>query len=133
MDYYRWTEETANKLRRREFETLDLATLIEEVEDLGRKEKSALESRLAVLLAHLLKWDHQPMKRSRSWQATISLQRLRIERLLTESPSLRPLVPRIVPAAYREAVLLAVRDTGLDREAFPAECPYTVERVLSGD
>jgi hypothetical protein len=133
MDYYRWTEETADKLRRRKFESLDLPALIEEVEDLGRKERSALESRLAVLLAHLLKWDRQPMKGSRSWGATISLQRLRIERLLDESPSLRPVVTQILPAAYREAVLLAVRDTGLDREPFPSECPYTAECILSGD
>ena len=89
-DYYEWTRETADALRRGEFATLDIASLVEEVEDLGKRERAALESRLTVLLAHLLKWDFQPSKRSRSWQATIELQRTRIERLLRQSPSLRP-------------------------------------------
>jgi len=130
-DYYRWTQDTSERLRRGEFSEIDVSSLVEEVEDLGKRERSALESRLAVVICHLLKWDRQPAKRSRSWQATIELQRNRVERLLRQSPSLRPFAAEALPEIYAEAVLRAIKETGLDRKAFPAECPYTITRSLS--
>jgi hypothetical protein len=130
-DFFQWTQETSDRLRRGEFTTIDIPALVEEVEDLGKKEKSALQSRLAVLIGHLLKWDQQPGKHSASWQATIKLQRSRIERLLNQSPSLRPFVSEALPDAYSDGVLLAVKDTGLDEKVFPASCPYTVDEILT--
>ena len=130
-DFFRWTQETSDHLRRGEFARIDVAALVEEVEDLGKREKSALQSRVAVLISHLLKWDLQPAKRSRSWQATIELQRSRIERLLKDSPSLRPFLSEILPDAYSEAVLLAIKDTGLDRKTFAQTCPYSADEILS--
>jgi hypothetical protein len=129
-DYYCWIRETSERLRRREFSQIDLPALVDEVEDLGKRERSALESRLAVLLCHLLKWDCQPAPRSRSWQATVELQRVRVEKLLNQSPSLRPFAAEALPDIYTEAVLRAIRETGLDRKAFPERCPYTVEEIL---
>ena len=129
-DFFRWTQETSDQLRRGEFASIDVQALVEEVEDLGKREKSALQSRVAVLISHLLKWDLQPAKRSMSW-ATIELQRSRIERLLKQSPSLRPFLAEILPDAYAEAILLAIKDTGMDRKIFAETCPYSVEEVLS--
>ena len=130
-DFFRWTQETSDQLRRGEFARIDVSALVEEVEDLGKLEKSALQSRVAVLISHLLKWDLQPAKRSRSWQATIELQRSRIERLLKQSPSLRPFLCETVPDAYSEAVLLAIKDTGLDRKTFAKTCPYSSDEILT--
>ena len=130
-DFFRWTQETSDQLRRGEFARIDVAALVEEVEDLGKREKSALQSRVAVLVSHLLKWDLQPAKRSRSWQATIQLQRSRIERLLKQSSSLLPFLYEILPDVYAEAVLLAIKDTGLDRKTFAEACPYRAEQILS--
>src|SRR5579885_2531623 len=104
-DFYEWTQDTARRLRRGEFTEIDVSALVEEVEDLGNRQKSALLNRLAVLIAHLLKWDCQPAMRSRSWEATIRLQRRRTERLITESPSLQPFLKDAVPDAYSDAVL----------------------------
>jgi len=129
-DFYRWTQQTSDRLRRGEFTQIDVTALVEEVEDLGKREKAALESRLSVLIAHLLKWDLQPAKRSRSWQATIALQRSRIERLLKQSPSLRPFLTEALPEAYGDAVLRAIKDTGLDRGAFAEACPFSIEEIL---
>jgi hypothetical protein len=129
-DYYRWTQDTSERLRRGEFTKIDVSALVDEVEDLGKRERSALESRLAVLICHLLKWDCQPAKRSRSWQATIELQRTRVERLLRQSPSLRPFAAEALPEVYAEAVLRAIKETGLDRKAFPDACPYSLEEIL---
>jgi len=59
---------------------------------MGRRDKREIESRLVVLLAHLLKWRVQVWFQSRSWSATIREQRRRIGRLMRESPSLQPSV-----------------------------------------
>ena len=130
-DFFQWTQETSARLRRGEFAKIDVPALVEEVEDLGKRQQSALQSRLAVLIGHLLKWDRQAAKRSNGWQATIKLQRSRIERLLSQSPSLRPFLCETLPQAYSDAVLLAIKDTGLDEKLFPKTCPYTIEEILS--
>jgi len=130
-DFFQWTQETSDCLRRGEFTKIDVPALVEEAEDLGKRQKSALQSRLAVLIGHLLKWDRRPARRSDSWQATIKLQRSRIERLLSQSPSLRPFLSETLPQAYSDAVLLAIKDTGLDEKTFQKTCPYTLEEILS--
>ena len=100
------------------------------VEDLGKREKSALQSRVAVLIAHLLKWDCQPAKRSGSWQATVELQRKKIEQLLRQSPSLKPFLNESLRDVYDEAVLRAIKDTGFERKTFAESCPYSIEEIL---
>jgi hypothetical protein len=129
-NYHCWVRETSERLRRGEFSQIDLAALVDEVEDFGKRERSALESRLAVLVCHLLKWDCQPAKRSRSWQAAVELQRVRVEKLLKQSPSLRPFAAEALPEICAEAVLRAIRETGFERRAFATGCPYTIEEIL---
>ncbi len=131
-DYFQWTQETTEQLRRREFANIDVAALIEEVEDLGRRERGAVQSRLMQLMAYFLKWDYQPDKRTGSWESSIKLQRNAISRLLKQSPSLRPFLGEIFHETYSDALLLAVRQTGLDEKAFPERCPYHIEEILKG-
>jgi GTP-dependent phosphoenolpyruvate carboxykinase len=45
---------------------------------------------MAVPLAHLLKWQHQPEPRGRRWEASIRHQRQRLCRRLEKTPSLKP-------------------------------------------
>lgn len=75
-DFYRWTQEQADILRRGQFSAIDVDHLIEELEAMGARERRELTNMLEVLLAHLLKWQYQPEHRSRSWRATIAEQRL---------------------------------------------------------
>ena len=98
---------------------------------MGRSDRRELNSRLVVLLVHLLKWRHQPGARSRSWSATITEQRLRIEKMLAESPSLRPTVPGVAVEAYAIARVRAEAETGLAESMFPAELPFAAEEILS--
>ncbi len=89
-----------------------------------------------MLLAHLLKWQMQPQMRSTGWSGTIREQRRKIEELLSESPSLRPTVPEILPRAYAEAREDAADETGLaeaafPEAAFPEACPFSAEQVLA--
>jgi len=97
---------------------------------LGRSEERELTNRLAVLLQHLLKREHQPDRRSTGWDATIKEQRRRIARLLGENPSLRPKLPECVQYAYATAATFASVETGILEEDFPGECPYTIREIL---
>jgi hypothetical protein len=129
-DFYAWTQEQATRLRNGEWNQLDVENLIEEVESLGRQQRQELRNRLSVLLEHLLKWECQPQFRSRSWQATIRIQRIDVAELLEENPSLQPYLQEALHKAYLKGVVLAVRETNLPDRTFPAECPYRLSEIL---
>ena len=131
QDFYAWSREQASLLRSGQYGRLDVMHLVEEIEDLGKRERRALESRLAVLLGHLLKWQYQPKNPSRkSWRATINTQRRAITKLLDENPSLAARLDEIIRDAYPDAVDLAVAETPLDYEAFPDGCPWDQTQIL---
>jgi hypothetical protein len=130
-DFYAWTVEQADLLRTGEFSALDIANIAEEIESLGRRDRRELGSRLTVLVAHLLKWQKQPDMRSKSWSATIREQRRQIKKLLEESPSLRPFVAKALAEVYNDSREDAADETGLAATGFPAECPFTLDEVLS--
>lgn len=129
-DFYAWTKEQAELLKNNIWEQVDLPNLIEEIESLGRQERQELRNRLGVLLGHLLKWQYQPSNRGNSWLATIREQRREAARVLKENPSLKPYLPEAVHLGYESGIDLAVRETGMDYDTFPAECPYTIEQIL---
>ena len=130
-DFYAWTVEQARLLRAGELENVDAVNIAEEIESIGRSDRRELQSRLVVLTMHLLKWRFQPSARSRSWSATIEEQRLQIEQVFAELPSLRPLAAGMLPQAYAIARARAIAETGLADDAFPASCPFTLDDVLS--
>lgn len=133
-DFYVWSHEQARLLRAGQFSLLDITHLAEEIEDLGKREKRALEARLLVLMGHLLKWRYQPDYPNRkSWRATINTQRRSIAKLLSENPSLRPLLPELIGEAYPGAVDLAVAETPFDYDTFPRSCPWEREQILGDD
>ncbi|MFB2934875.1 DUF29 domain-containing protein [Aerosakkonemataceae cyanobacterium BLCC-F154] len=130
QDFYLWIETTAQQLKEGKFDEVDLTNLIEEIESMGRSEKRELKSRLIVLLMHLLKWQYQPEKRSESWRSTISEQRICIEGLLEDSPSLKPLISEVFDDCYQKARLKAADETGIKLNFFPKESPFTLEETL---
>src|SRR5271169_5894026 len=77
-DVIRWSQKQARLLRAGRFTELDVEHLTDEIEDVGKSEKRELANRMAVLMAHLLKWSRQPENRSKSWRATIVVQRKRV-------------------------------------------------------
>jgi hypothetical protein len=130
-DYYAWANETADAIRSGEFGKIDKVALADEVADIAREETRSLRSRLEVLIAHLLKWDYQDKKRTRSWAATIAVQRNKVMELLKDSPSLMPWLSENLVPIYELAVQLAVRDTNQSVDSFPSVCPYTLDEILS--
>ncbi len=131
-DFYAWTQEQVRLLRDRCWGQVDLSNLIEEVESLGRQQRQELRNRLSVLIGHLLKWQYQPRNRSRSWLATIRIQRLDIADLVKDNPSLQPYLGEAMGRAYLKGVALAMQETDLPSSTFPADCPYGLAQVLAG-
>jgi Domain of unknown function DUF29 len=129
-DFFAWTQEQAQLLRARGRLGLDWDNLAEEIESMGRRDRRELESRLRKIIHHLLKWQVQPERRGRSWRDTLIEQRRQAEKLLKESPSLRPQLLDLRDEAYPDALRDAVRDTGLRPQTFPAECPFSVAQIL---
>lgn len=129
-DFYAWTVEQSNLLRQGRFADADVANIIEEIETLGRSEKRELRTRLLVLLAHLLKWQVQPERRSNSWKLTITEQRIRLKEHVADNPSLAPSLPEVIASVWRQVLVKAMRQTGFAEASFPAACPWTVEQIL---
>lgn len=130
VDFYAWTQEQAALLRNQQWGQIDLPNLIEEIESLGKQQRQELRNRLSVLLGHLLKWQYQPQCRSRSWLATLRIQRLDITELLEDNPSLKPYVEKALHKAYLKGIELAVQETDLPSRTFPISCPYSTTEVL---
>ena len=126
-DINAWAQEQARLLRAGRFEMLDIEHIAGEIEDVGKSEQRELASRMAVLLAHLLKWQYQPERRGASWEKTIKAQRKEIAYALDESPSLTPKLqePRWLDMVWARAVAQGVGETGLD--CFPEECPWAMQ------
>jgi len=129
-DYHAWTADQTAKLKRGALSELDIDHLIEELESMGASERREVINRLAILMAHLLKWQFQPSRRGKSWQLTITGQRLDVEQVLEQNPSLRPRLPEFFAKAYKSAVVRAAKETGLDLEQFPREPAFTVDQAL---
>lgn len=132
-DYALWCAEQGALLREGRLDALDRENLAEEIESLGRRDRREIENRLKVLLAHLLKWRHQPEGQGGSWRATIRDQRVKIAKVIKESPSLRGHPAKALAEEYAIAVLDAADETGLPESTFPAACPFTIEEILDSD
>ena len=130
-DFYSWLMEQARHLREGRFDALDRDNLAEEIEALGREQFNKLVSALRVLMAHILKWDHQPPLRSRSWVLSIQEQRLEIADVLADNPGLKPRIDEAIARAYRRARIEAAKETGLDEDKFPTTCPYSLDDLTS--
>jgi hypothetical protein len=131
-DYYAWTRQQADLLRAKaaELSFLDPHHLAEEIDSLGRSEQREIESRLAILVLHLLKWRFQSDRRSRSWQNTIREQRSQIQRELKVSPSLRSYPAETLVEDYWLIRAKTADETNLSEDVFPAECPFTIDEIL---
>ena len=131
-DVVAWSVEQARLLRAGLFHLLDVEHIADEIEDVGRSEGRELASRMAVLLAHRLKWEFQSARRSRSWENTIREQQKKVVRRLTQTPSLRPELENAdwIEDAWGDALTAAANETGLDIADFPSVCPWPLADVV---
>lgn len=130
-DYAAWLDHQLGLLRSDRWSEVDKDNLIDEVEDLGRSAFKGFVSSIEIVIAHMLKWDFQPERRSRSWQGSIVEHRRRIEDELEDSPSYSARIEEAIARAYRTAAPLAVRETGLPLQTFPSTCPYSWDDLMN--
>jgi len=132
-DIVAWATEQAQLLRAGRFDLLDIEHIADEIEDVGKSEQRELASRMAILLAHLLKWRHQPERQGASWEKAIKAQRKEVRYVLDESPSLMPKLEEAkwLDVIWAKAVAQAVGETGLD--CFPEACPWSITDEVLAD
>lgn len=130
QDFYAWLNDQTVKLRARSHNEIDWDNLAEEIESVARSQKREIESRLAQLILHLLKWQFQPGRRSESWRISISEQRTWIPGILKQSPSLKSYPEMVFDEAFLEGRRKAIDETGIIAKTIPKEPPFTVERAL---
>lgn len=140
-DYYAWTQAQADALRRMAAARLnadvDWENVAEEIADLGRSERNAVESHLETIIEHLLKLMVSPAGHPRNgwprngWIESVGNARIALEKGL--SPTLRRHLGDTLADRYRygrkKAALGLARD-GLGIDDLPAECPWTLDRLL---
>jgi len=137
-DYAEWARRNAELLRTGDYAALDVAHLLEELDDMGKSERRELENRLTILIAHLLKWQYQLPQLAERWRefdgrssrSTIIEQRDRLGKRLRKTPSLHAVVTDILPEVYADALALAAKESGLPEVTFPERCPYSEAQLL---
>lgn len=131
-DFYLWTREIAAALREGRLGDIDVEHVAEEIEDLGNNNRRELESRVTRILEHLLKLRLSKAtildNNKRGWNGSIRRQRVELERLLRQSPSLRRFYGQsFIDECYRAAAGIVADEYGVEP---PAECPFGPEDVL---
>lgn len=132
QDETAWLEAMAVLAARGQYAELDYVHLSEYLSDMAKRDRREVYSRLVVLLTHLLKWEHQPIRRSESWLGMFFEQRREL-RMLVESGVLRNHALGILADAYADARKQAAAETSLPRETFPLELNQNLDSLLADE
>ncbi len=124
-----WLEATAEIVAQRRYAELDYRHLSEYLQDMAKRDRREVFSRLVILQTHLLKWEHQPEHRGGSWRGTMRERRRELRQLL-ESGALRNHALSVYREAYAEACKQASDETELPLAAFPEECGWSLDELL---
>ena len=130
-DLYTWVQEQVALLRAGRVDALDLDNIAEELSDAGLGKYYRLQSAVEIVLLDMLKWDHQPERRSRSWALSIAEHRERVQIQMRKSPGLKSSLDEAQRDAFRLARIGAARQMKLSPKTLPAECPYTGDDILN--
>lgn len=144
QDFQLWLNSTIHQLKERDFNSLDIEHLIEELVDLGKSDKISLESNLEILLAHLLKLKVQndaPETMKGSWYSSVDEHRSRIKKQINKIPSLKSYLVNAIPEVYPDAHKLAIKEGkrakfGIripNEKEYEQTCPFSVEQILDED
>lgn len=128
-DFYGWCFEQAELIRQKRFGEADLPNIVEELEGMANNHRSMLKSSYRLVIVYLLKWQHQPGRRARSWDLSIIRERNNIADREEDSRTLKDEAGNLVAEVYRRAAHQAAREAKLPVETFPADCPYTLDQL----
>ncbi|NVD72540.1 DUF29 domain-containing protein [Duganella sp. BJB1802] len=125
-----WMDAQIQLLLEHRFAELDVDNLVAELDGMKKQYEHELDSRLTVLIMHLLKCQYQKDYPQNKWRSTLIEQRYRLSRLLKTSPSTRKLVPKYATECYPIARRRAAEETGLGEDVFPHSLPYSIEQLM---
>lgn len=128
-EYDQWLAQTIHLLKNRQLDGIDYEHLIEELEALGRSEKSAVKNLLLQIIIYLLLYEFWKAERDRNinhWAGEIVTFRVQLEDKLTTN--LRNLLVQELQQIYSNAVLIVYKKTRLTTLTQP--CPYSLEQLL---
>jgi len=146
-DFYLWVMENLKLLKNKEYELVDWENLLEEIEDMARRELRSLINLMAIIMEHLYKWENyrESAYMDSSWKKSILNARKELINLFDEMPSLKRIAQEkeSLNRAWRRAVNslitwfkeeedLAQKYFGRfpTEKDFPQECPYTFEQIM---
>ena len=138
QDLVRWNEEQALALREAANAgwnaPIDWENVAEEIESLGKSDRRALASHVAIVIEHLLKLQSSPASMpGRGWTDSVLRARGAIEQLLADSPSLRGeiagMITKGLPRA-RALVRAALNEYGEQPLIDLDQVSYTEDQVL---
>jgi uncharacterized protein (UPF0210 family) len=130
-DYYLWTQTMVENLKNKNYSKVDWDNLIEEIDDMGKSQKRAVESLLLRLTEHLLKlkyWETEKERNKKHWQSEVVNFRVLLRKRLKESPSLKANLPEM----YVE-VLADSKQSISKLFDLPATTELTLTQVLDED
>jgi hypothetical protein len=130
-DYYLWIQTMIEQLKNRNYLNVDWDNLIEEIEDMGKSQKRAVESLLLRLTEHLLKlkyWEIEKERNQKHWQSEVVNFRVLLRKRLKESPSLKAILPEM----YLETLTDSRRSMSKLFD-LPEEIELTLSQVLDED
>jgi len=125
-----WLDSMADLIRSGAHSELDYANLREYLQDMAGRDRREVESRLEQFLLHILKWEYEPEKRTRSWRVSINQQKRELNRHASRGV-LRNHAESCLSNAYLAALEDTATETGLPEETFPPECPYALDELLA--
>jgi hypothetical protein len=129
-DFVEWTARTAELVRAGRLDEVDLEHVAEEIEDLGKRDRWAVQSQMQRLLLHQIKRKIQPERETASWRHSITDSRKRILGRLKDSPSLRRFLEKELQDIYTSAVEDALFETGVKNPGLPERCPFPLDQLL---
>lgn len=130
-DFYTWTQEQGARLRAGDLDGLDLENLAEEIESFGKSQFASLVSALRIVLLHMLKFDYQPSRGTRSWALSLAEHRRRCLHELEDSPGLKSRLADAIGRAYDLGRIEAAKETGLSLTVFPESCLYSLDEIMN--
>ena len=132
-DYLAWYEMTLEQIKNDQLNDLDLDSLSEVLENLVRDTKRSGESYLRQIIIHLLLieyWEAESINR-RHWAAEIVNFLNELETDMTRN--LRKHLNEEKENNYQKAIKYVIAKTGLKKNTFPEQCPYTLEQLINDD
>lgn len=124
-----WLTEIIKLLRENRLEELDIENLIEELESVGRSEKSAVKSLLLQIMIHLLLynfWEQERERNGNHWMGEVITFRVQLEDRLTTN--LKNYLLEDLDKIYENARLIVKKKTQLNH--LPTQCPYSFTELL---